>query len=169
MWDDIRKKLGSWQADVRKSGWEQLRRAVEQLQFCPEGEQLNELLRWQGQEDDQAIWRLSVNALIQVALRRPGSAVPPAAAEPQLSSLSEWLWSSFLKESMVLRVVDPNSRRRDEDAVIMLARHLSLRDFPRTQFEGVVHEGADWGLVPRTCGALCIVGRLGLYGPHALE
>src|SRR5204863_3079368 len=53
--------------------------------------------------------------------------------------------------------------------IIVLARHLSLREFPRTQFEGVVHEGADWGLVPKSCGALCVVGRLGLYGPHALQ
>lgn len=169
MWEEIRKKLTAWEAETRKGGWEQLHKEVAHMQFFPDGDQLEELLRRQAQEDDQANWRLSVNALIQVALRRPARAANSPLVEQPVASLGEWLWEPFLKESLVLRVVDPNSRRRDEDAVIVLARHLSLRDFPRTQFEGVLHEKADWGLVPKSCGALCVVGRLGLYGPHALE
>jgi hypothetical protein len=169
MWDELRKKLTSWDSEIRKAAWEQLRRAVAQMQFLPDGDQVEELIHRQTQEDDQAVWRAAVNAMTQVALRRPALPGRADTVEQTWASLGDWLWMPFQKESMVLRVVDPGTRRRDEDAVIVLARHLSLREFPKTQFEGVIHESADWGLVPRTCGALCIAGRLGLYGLDAMQ
>ncbi len=165
MWDEIDRLLRGIDEETRRQGWQRLHSVVT-ANHLPGPAELRRFLDRLRSEDDDDNWRIGVAALLRAAVERAA----PAGEEspPRDATLGEWLWGPFRRDSQVLRVVDPQQRKRDEDAVIVLARHLALREFPRTRFERVHPGAADWDLVRATCGAVCVVGRLGLYGEHAL-
>jgi hypothetical protein len=86
------------------------------------------------------------------------------------SNLGEWLWSGFHNPSRVMRVADPGRFRRDEDAVITIARSLSLAEFPKTKFVCIDSDGFSPALDEvKDVKSICFVGRLSLYGHRALS
>jgi hypothetical protein len=70
----------------------------------------------------------------------------------------------------VFHLADPERFRRDEEAVIEIARSLSLSEFPRTKFI-CVEPGEFAGVLADLdeVNAICFVGRLRLYGQEAME
>jgi len=145
---------------------------------------VDRLLDLQEQEKDQKV-RDAVHEAIAVAFaamhkERPAGkpeakAAPPPPPPPPESlavaapdGLGRWIWAPFRRPSVVLRVTDPRpARRRDEDAVIEIARLLSRIGHPHTRFHRVelkqfrpkVEELAQME-------AICFVGRLNLYFPR---
>lgn len=91
---------------------------------------------------------------------------------PIRPKLADWFWRPFDDPSFVISAFDPKYRRRDEIAVTDLARHLPKRDFPNVDFRVIPLGHADWGDVLKTdrdIEAICIIGRLGMYGSEALR
>jgi hypothetical protein len=167
MWDDIREKLNSRNASLRRTGWYRLLRESTKDQFALSAAQIKQLHECRWKEDDMEVWRAAVNVMLELPLHNRSK---DAETSPW-DSLGNWLWDPFKDPSLVFRVLDPRSRRRDEDAVILLARHLSRREFPHTEFLRIPLDKPLWGevLENRPCQALCIVGRLGLFGDHAVQ
>jgi hypothetical protein len=94
----------------------------------------------------------------------------PLGAWPDPESLGCWLWSDFKDRSLVLRVADSDRLKRDEDAVIVIARWLPHLQFPLTEFLWVDPGGfAPTAAKLDTVGAICFVGRLCLFGPEAVR
>jgi hypothetical protein len=167
MWDEeIGGYLGSSEKRDRSIGWRAVERlAVESpaLLGAEERRRLQELVR---AETDPDLWRRGVTVLVTLP-PLPG-ALPPGAPGP--GALADWLWAPFRQPSVVLRGVD-SARRRDEEAVIDLARQLSRRDFPHTTFLSVNLRDPQWEktLGSHAARAFLVVGRLGLYGPRVRE
>lgn len=85
-------------------------------------------------------------------------------------SLANWLWLPFRGNSAVFLLDDPDRFRRDAFAHILLARRLSATDYPLVQHQPISMTDPQWSIVVRQRGldAICLVGRLGLYGTEAL-
>jgi hypothetical protein len=171
MWETLERDLTSPDKKDRLVGWRsvgQLRNVAPAL-LSPE--QRQRLLDLFAEESDPDVWRVAVTALLRLPPpaeagdRGLGAVVPPGEG-----ALLDWLWSPFHQASVVLRGVD-SARRRDEEAVIDLARQLSRRDFPHTTFLSINLRDPQW---EKTMGAhaaraFLVVGRLGLYGPRVRE
>ncbi len=167
MWDEeIDGYLTSLEKRDRTIGWRSLERlAVESpaLLGAEERRRLQELVR---AETDFDLWKRAVTVLVTLP-PLPGTLAPNGTVP---GALADWLWAPFRQPSVVLRAVD-SARRRDEEAVIDLARQFSRRDFPHTTFLSVNLRDPQW---EKTMGAhparaFLVVGRLGLYGPRVRE
>ncbi len=124
-------------------------------------------------EQEDGVWRMGVNVLLGLCVPRPADTLPvesPATVSDPLS-LSDWFWTPFKSQSVVLGLSDPNYRRRDAGALIMLARHLGHRDFPKTRFHPIQMKDPDFEplLAQDPPESMLFVGRLGLYGEYALK
>lgn len=85
-------------------------------------------------------------------------------------TLEDWFRADLHQRSLVLRVADPERLRRDEDAVIELARSFPWTEFPATEFL-CVDPGGYLPTVDDLAGvkAIVFVGRLSLFGKQAVE
>jgi hypothetical protein len=130
---------------------------------------VSRLLSLQSNETAYEVWRTAANTISEAFLRMSKTVEPPAPGQLVLDGLGGWLWRDFRKTSRVLRVADPERLRRDEDAVIEIARFLPLEYL--TEFTSVDPASgftpllADFDAVE----ALCFVGRLCLYGEDAVK
>jgi len=92
-------------------------------------------------------------------------------AKAERARLGDWLWEPFKERSVVLGVSARDHYRRDEPAQIQIARRLSFEDFPRTEFPRVMMGECDLANIvhDKRCQAICVVGRLGLFGQEVVE
>jgi hypothetical protein len=153
---------------VRVTAWHNLGQVFRVTPGSASTGLVSRLLSLQFHETDQHVWRTAANTISEAFLRMDRTA--PVPSEPELDGLGEWLWSDFREPSRVLRVADPERLRRDEDAVIEIARSLPLAEFPRTEFVCVDPGGFAPLLADlEDIKALCFVGRLCLYGAEAAK
>lgn len=159
----------------RTDGWDMLEHTVMKLDSIPPPEQLLELRRLARREADARVREYAHSVLTHAALwflSRQTPAVQElvddeeAQQTQQALSLASWLWDPFHMPSAAFGLLDPHHRQRDELAKVALARFLSYREFRHTDFNLVQMD--DPRLGERLCDeqyeAICLIGRLGLYG-----
>lgn len=187
-WNEIESCLSSLSDKDQLRGWQMLQQAAVagRLQLFPE--QLVQLMVWlagiAGIPEKSHVWKAGVTAMLAVLSfqSRPGPTAIPSGAEPLHTaipteprsqtveaSLGEWLWGPFQQPSYVLAVKDPAQRARDEWAAGQLANCL-----PHTyavQLQHLNPGDSSWSnqLLTGDHQAICLVGRLGLYGPLVPE
>ena len=169
-WEEIIQKLNSKVRGHRMDGWSMLRaESAQQLVSEERYLRLSQLLM---DEQDDGVWHMGVSVMIALKPRSPTITPPGQVIVPgDRLPLADWLWQPFREPSVVFGVSDPRYRRRDEGALIMLARHLSHPDFPQVQFHPALLRNPRWSpvLAQHFHAGVCFVGRLGLYGPEALR
>jgi hypothetical protein len=102
--------------------------------------------------------------------RGVGGAPDVRKARPEML-LGDWLFHPFKAESAVFCAADPDFHRRDEYAVIEIARRLSRDDFPRTdvRYFDTSQEEAQSALTKPLYKAIWVMGRPGLLGDPFLR
>ncbi len=91
---------------------------------------------------------------------------------PDPKTLDEFVFQHFEKPSAVLSIAEENYHRRDENAMVHIARRLPAKDYRLTTIENDVLLGDDsWAkkLVRNNCETILITGRPCLYGQKALD
>jgi hypothetical protein len=177
MWETIEARLGDANPAVRLEGWEMLRRGWQTRAFVPQPEHFVKLGRSVWNERVPDVWRCAVGTLsvlgARAALENGTPSLEPSVAADAGDgpTLADWLWTPFKGPSAAFGLLDPKHRQRDELAKIVLARHLAFGEFPQTTFH-LVHLGdPKLGelLYDQRYGAVCLIGRLGLYGDEAVQ
>jgi hypothetical protein len=163
---------------VRLEGWEMLRRGWQTRAFVPRPEHFVKLGQSVWNERAPEVWRCAVGTLsvlgAQAALETCTPPMNASAAGGDTSiepTLADWLWAPFTGPSAAFGLLDPKHRQRDELAKIVLARHLAFGQFPQTTLH-LVHLGdPKLGelLYDQRYGAVCLIGRLSLYGDEAMQ
>jgi hypothetical protein len=174
MLSEVFKLLESDHGQDRIKGWNRLRNECAALQLT--SDDIERLLRALANESLGEAWHQAVIALFHLGLL-PKSLKAQETDDPKpkliepAKYLSDWFWEPLKGPSAVLGLSDPEWRRRDEGAILMLGRHLSHDNFPNTQFHPIPIDDPPWDSVLATQHptALCIVGRLGLFGDAALR
>jgi hypothetical protein len=165
--------LGHENPEVRETAWKQIHKTIRNTEGVVNDKLVQDLLNHQVAEKQADVWRVAAETISQAYLKlaelhRQAPQARDALTEP--ASLGEWFWGEFHGPSSVLRVADPTRLRRDEEAVIAIARWLPCTEFPHTDFPCVDLGGfrpTVWKL--DSVGALCFVGRLYLYGAEAVR
>jgi hypothetical protein len=167
MLKEILAGLRSASRATRIEAWNRLRneaRALRRRLTDDDWRQLNELLL---EEHDEDVLRLGLVTLLLLAREQPGRAESRPAARERKRSLVEWLWGDFRQPSLVLRVSCPPFQR-DESSLFILGRHLSATEYPHVTCQPVPLEHPDSSSIFECKPvAMCILGRLGLYGSEA--
>jgi hypothetical protein len=152
----------------RRVAWEQILRLKIEEQKSITRRQLQKLAKAFLEESEPAVKDLARDVL--VGLLCAGVREEPAQVEQQ--KLATWFSRPFRSPSLVITAFDPNHRRRDEIAVIDLARHFSNSEYPRLSFLAIPLGFENWGDVlanHERVSTVCVIGRLGMYGPEALK
>ena len=167
-------RLRSTSGRERKLAWKDLSLEPEAAHYVlsPENRrQLAELLR---QEDDVAVHRMAADILAGYSCAHDAGQVdaqvcPPAVQDDR--SLDFWVWDVFHGASALFRASEPAYARRDPDAVESLARRLGYKDFPELRIYPVPKGEDSWQEIVTDQGldACVFVGRLGLFGKHAVD
>ena len=158
-WGDL--KSGS--ENRRRNGWRALQTALMEEQFGLTHRDILRLLDRLREETEPNVQQAGLEALLSSALLRDRH-----AADGRHSGLARWFWSPVKLPTAVFRAIEVD-RRRDEDAVIELARSLPHRDFRNTVFLSVPLEDPRWQErldFPKSC---CFVGRLEIFGDEAIR
>ena len=183
--------------EKRKEAWDRVHRILISGRTNMPYEIMRKLVDLKSLEEVHRVFRaadraLSVTILSETPVVSPGPP-PPADAEPPAPKtqaepaqrktkapksgvlvhsgdirLCDWAWQAFCGPSLVVRVADPEKRRRDEEAVIELARRLGWQDYPATRFVRVGLGEFALPVKELEVDGVCFVGRLGLYGPQAV-
>jgi hypothetical protein len=178
MWEMIEARLGDANPAVRLEGWEMLRRGWQTRAFVPQQEHFVKLGQSVWGERVPDVWRCAVGTLSVLGARAAFEKMAPAPDHSgaggdtnEEPTLADWLWAPFKGPSAAFGLLDPKHRQRDELAKLVLARHLAFTDFPQATFH-LVHLGdPKLGelLYDQRYGAVCLIGRLSLYGDEALQ
>ena len=84
--------------------------------------------------------------------------------------LADWLWRDFRQPSIVLHVADPRGLRRDDQALMQIARALPHSAYPGVQFQPVQPgQLQSPETLPEDVQALCFVRQLWHFGPDAVK
>ncbi len=174
---DIIRAVDDVDAKTRMYGWSSLNAGITHFQPMVTDEALEVLLSIAWAEKDPNVRNAAVMALLALALKR-SSAQPADATKPSSeggggakATLGGWLFEPFGQTSAVVGVTATDYWRRDEPALTWLGRRLSLDGFPLTEFPQIALNNPDLikRVNDRRYEAICIVGRLGLYGHDAVE
>lgn len=176
MWPTIFSLLQSSERSRRLHGWRQLQSEIELQHIAVTDEQywrLQECLL--AEDEDDGVWRHGMTVFVGLLLTRllmdksPRTSLIGSRQPPD--TLTDWLWDPFHYPSVVVSMRDPNMMLRDEDALIALRGHLSRRDYPRTEFLRYLPGDSRWGatLHHTHFETICLVGRMGLFGPEAVQ
>ena len=127
-------------------------------------------------ESSREDWYKGVELLLDMLIdelqaKKSSEPVAKATAGSEPNTLPRWLWNPFSRPSVLLGLSDSNYRRRDDGAVLQLARHLSKRDFAKTTLHPITMQDPQWVpiLAHNHPEVICLVGRLGLYGGQAIR
>jgi hypothetical protein len=146
----------------RASAWSVLHTLLSQEQIDPPLRELMRMVQRLRDETDSAARLRAIETLLASALLRTrGRRIRP-------TGLAKWFWQPFRQPAAVFRAIEAE-RHRDEDAAIELARVLTRRDFPKTEFIRLPLADPRWQErldLPRTC---CFVGRLEIFGDQAID
>ncbi|MGD0899961.1 MAG: hypothetical protein ABR915_19170 [Thermoguttaceae bacterium] len=175
MLEEIKSLMKSELPRERMLGWEQLRADYVENR-CSLGRQdfgfLMEMLR---DEPDARIWRCEMNIfseLLALSLTSP----PGGGSSPQSPSpgsppdyLYQWLSDPFHWASAIFGTAN-EWQLRDAMAWLVLARRLPELEFPNTRMIFVPPGTVQWeeSIHRHHLQAICLVGRLGLYGQGAI-
>lgn len=150
--------------EIRRQAWHDLRRRCMRNQFMLDSEELVLALSNLRNEDDEDIRRLGQNIFFELLGHRVFDKHNHAPRD-----LGHWLWQPCSGPSLSFWMADP-SAVRDEDAIICISRRLSFETNSANDFVRINPANPDWGnILNRGFQAICIVGRLGLYGPEAVK
>jgi len=168
--------INSSQVPTRIEGWRKLRADSAVLRPIVTRQFIDALLELLAEEEFETVQHEAHLALI--ALQNVPSEVS-APAPPQVSqaspavdqSLLKWLWDPFARESIVLSTTSCDYRRRDEAAGIYLGRQLCHHQFSKTKFSQIPVYAESWQekFIDSQYKAVCLLGRLGLYGECAVK
>jgi len=172
-WGLDTEKITSENPERRRDGWLELQQRL--LAELPEeaGALRGYLLNLLAQETVPQVWRAGILALLACPPLLAGGPAPPpqirAAGEEERPEkpmlLGNWTWRPMQQPSVVLALSAADHRRRDEHAVIYVARRLAYDGFPQTAFRQFCPDSFDLGaLLVEDYQALCILGRLSIYG-----
>ncbi|MBI3469180.1 MAG: hypothetical protein HY000_39760 [Planctomycetes bacterium] len=168
---EMMEKIGSSNPGIREEGWLMLRGERARSHWSIEPEEYDLLHDKAVHEPDPRVQRVAFGVLLGLApyVFHEHKAVEDVE-NGKPASLGVWVWDSFRRPSAVLGLSDPNYRRRDEDALIVLARRLSEAQYPEVDFHKVPLDDPQMAqiLAERAYENICIVGRLGLFGKEAL-
>ncbi|HBO43039.1 MAG TPA: hypothetical protein DD670_03715 [Planctomycetaceae bacterium] len=170
--EDIRSTLTIMQFGPRESrmgAWENLKAGLDSFRGKISKELARELGKIYMVEKDEGV-AVFASRIVPLVVLWSELGTPVRLANNPPKVLSDWLWHDFRHPSHVLRVADPGRLRRDEDAVIEIARSLSRAEFPHTEFLCVDSRGfaPEMAQLERVV-ALCFVGRLSLFGRDAVH
>ena len=153
---------------VRHDGWVNLVRAAcaqrDIVSQLPDDELADIIMS----ERDSVVLSCADRVMSILAMYRSGIARTLTMLQP--TCLGGWMWNDFHDQSRVMRVSDPERLRRDEEAVITIARSLSHAEFPDTKFRCI--DPDNFAPPLRSVGRrACHLfrGRLCLYGKEAVE
>lgn len=166
---DIPEDLSSEEREQRRVGWLKIRQQNKAEKTQATRIQLRELADKFAEESDKGVKQVALGVLIRLLSWGPEQQLKASSTKQKLA---DWFWRPFDEPSFVISAFDPKYRRRDEIAVTELARHLSKRDFPNVDFRVIPLGYADWGDAlksDRGIEAVCVIGRLGMYGPQAIR
>ena len=195
--DELLDQLGNPNPEKREEAWDRVHRILISGRTNMPNEIMRKLLDLKSLEEVYRVFRAADRALSAVMLREPpvvppgpppaADAEPPAPkaqAEPAREKtkaprsrvlinsegirLCDWFCQPFCGPSLVVRVADPEKRRRDEEAVIELARRLGWKECPSARFVRVGLGEFALPVKELEVDGVCFVGRLGLYGPQAV-
>jgi hypothetical protein len=174
---DIIHAVDSDDVSTRMYGWTSLHAGITHFQAQVTEEALDILLSIAWAERDPTVRNVAEMALVALAAKRSSAALALAKtlsgegggdAKPTLGG---WLFEPFRQTSAVVGVTATDYRRRDEPALTCLGRRLSFDGFPLTEFPQIALDNPDLikRVNERRYEAICIVGRLGLYGQEAVK
>ncbi|HUG93203.1 MAG TPA: hypothetical protein VML55_20345 [Planctomycetaceae bacterium] len=167
MWDEIWQLLGSTEPRNRALGWTTLQNRITAGDLAPRQEDIVRLLAHFHAEIQDPVRRAAVAGLITLTALRGVENVAQAASAA--THVEACLLSPFQHSSVACRGFDA-IRHRDEDAMIALARLLSDREFPNTEFIRIPLDDPQWTeRLDHHPHAVCLVGRPGIFGERAVE
>ncbi len=178
-WDEIEDGLNDPNPKRRLEAWGVLHQAWCKGELCLQRSQLATLDRCLLKEPDDEVRRRAYHFMIFYGASRTGPETETPAGAPVgvngekrggARLLADWLWEPFKKPSAVFGLLDPN-HPRDDEAKILLARSMGFQEYPKTEIH-LVHLGdSKLGelLCAQHCQAVCLIGRLSLYGDEALS
>jgi hypothetical protein len=165
-------KVKSRNGVVRRAGWIELRESCAKRNAQISLRRRRELADLAFREEDDDIWRLAISVLARVCVEplvKGESRQGPAKGDAVKRHLANWLWDPFKHPSMVVWASNP-PYQRDQATLFDLGRHLSSAGFPNVMRYPVYLKKPNWrGLRGTQPDAICVVGRLGLFGDEALE
>jgi hypothetical protein len=152
----------------RRLAWEDLINQPEVshgLLTVEDRQQLHDVLR--AEEDDD----LRLRAM--VVMLRYGTVASPAEiqAKATIKTLDGWFSQLFDKRSALYGITEMNFARRDEDALVHVARRFPPWLFPDTDVNRVLLSDNSWqqALEDHVYDSILLVGRLWLFGDRAIE
>jgi hypothetical protein len=185
MWHEIVAQLQSDKRAERIAGWNAVKAGCAPGQPGFTTGRRRALGEYYLDEPDEDVARLAAAVLFFIQAEPPPAGTAAARAE-QLSDRStlaapaeqpavgptprllvDWLWQDFRRRGLVLRASCP-PYQRDESTLFILGRHLSGAAYPDVSCRPVLLERPDWGhILEPAPDALCVIGRIGLYGAEA--
>lgn len=163
MTEEFWARLSAHSENVRRLAWDSLQTTLTDHHIGLSRHDLSRLLLLLRNENAPAVRQSAVEALLSAALLQDRQ-----LDDTRLSGLARWFWKPFHSPTTVIRAIEVD-RRRDEDAVIELARGLSRDEFPETVFVRVPLPDPAWNErleFPTNC---CFVGRLEIFGTAAIR
>jgi hypothetical protein len=180
--DQMFAKLTSDNREKHREAWRQIHDHSAAFRASLNDHQLSYLRDLFDAESDGRTYRTALKALLALAMAPAGvpvgSAIQGKLSAPQdrvstenVKLLGDWLWEPFRQPSVILGVTATDYRRRDEGALLWLGRRLSFTGYPQTEFPQVSVDNPDLDhlLFEHRYKALCLVGRLGLFGQPAVQ
>lgn len=169
IFEDILNRLKSRDENDRKRAWQLVAAARATSHDALTADQYEKLLEVLRSEMESRVIREGYFALIASAPFVSSPEDGTATSKP--SNLSDWLWKPFHNPSFVFGLSDRYYRRRDEDALIYLARCLSQSEYPNADFQSIWMNEPDLEpvLSAHPFYAMCFVGRRHLFGTQVLE
>jgi len=166
MLDKILQDLNADDFGTRQAGWNRLCSHAMEIHLALSEKQKRYLVERLSNERVPDVRKSAIHCLFAIALRQPFGGTTVDSATPDVAN---WFWEPLHRRSAIFRGIDA-TRRRDEDAVIELARAFPRRDYPSTVFMRIPLSRPDWesrmDFEPK---AVCLVGRLGIYGAQAVS
>ncbi|MBC8875231.1 MAG: hypothetical protein H8E44_37895 [Planctomycetes bacterium] len=165
---EIPEELSSGRPERRRVAWRKIKQQNREEERRATQTQLRELGYKFTDEPNDDVKKVALEVLIGLLSCGTDQRKTPSTK----LKLADWFWRPFHNPSLVISAFDPEYRRRDEIAVTDLARHLPKKDFPNAEFRVIPLGYADWGDVLKTdrdIGAVCIIGRLGMFGLEAVR
>ncbi len=171
-------KIKSESRTERLLGWKQIGSDCDDLQLTDE--LIRDLYRIAHKEEDPEVKAEASLTLSEVVQRQLSAAGKKRLRKKRRRKTfvrhkrlaAYWLWDPFREPSIVVSSFDLNHIKRDENAETVIGRRVGFEEFPFTEFHRYQAWRNGWERVRANLefepNAVCIVGRVGLFGRKAI-
>jgi hypothetical protein len=174
--EKIQLQLNSQNSEQRQRAWNKLRDLWVITSPILGKEDLGLLMGCLERETDPDAFRAGLMAMIlyprQTLVNAPVPGTPiMGPVECTGMSLIEWLWLPFQRSSLIFSTAGTQHQLRDETCEFTLGRRLCYDRCHDLELVRFPLDNVDWQhrISDGKIKAVCILGRLGLYGPDAVH